>query len=120
MQIWSRPLKYPIRSLILLWVGWKALLLLIATCSPGPGYDTSASLIIPSHTGARRLPSVLHHIVSKLMRWDALYFVQASYRGYVFEQEWAFGWGFTQLIAFCTACKLSAFEQAKNKQADNE
>ncbi|KAG4443790.1 hypothetical protein IFR05_000690 [Cadophora sp. M221] len=101
MQSWTRPQDNPIRSLITLFVGWKALLLLIATCSPGLGYDTSASLFYGGPDHDDQLPLVLRYIVGKLTRWDAIYFVKASRRGYLFEQEWAFGWGFTRLIALC-------------------
>lgn len=101
MRLWNRPQEQPIRSLVALFVGWKALLLLVAACSPGPGYDTSASL---TELGdGKELPLVLRFIVGKLIRWDAIYFVKVSSRGYLFEQEWAFGWGFTRAIAFLTA-----------------
>jgi phosphatidylinositol glycan class V len=90
----------PIRSLILTFAAWKALLLLIALCSPGPGYDTSTTLAL---TGDTQLPGPLTYVIGKLTRWDAIYFVKAATRGYRYEQEWAFGWGFTRLIALCTA-----------------
>ncbi|KAG9243687.1 GPI mannosyltransferase 2 [Calycina marina] len=94
----------PTRSLLLAFVAWKALLLLVALCSPGPGYDTSTTLSLSSHSEeARRLPAFLHHTVSKLTRWDAIYFVKSANRGYLFEQEWAFGWGFSKLIALVSS-----------------
>ncbi len=80
---------------------WKGLLLVVAICSPGAGYDTSTTLRESSHSF--RLPFTLQRIADKLTRWDAIYFVTTSSRGYLFEQEWAFGWGFTKLIALCTA-----------------
>lgn len=101
MQSWTRPQDHPIRSLVTLFVGWKVLLLLVAACSPGLGYDTSASLFYGGPDQDNQLPLVLRYIVGKLTRWDAIYFVKASHRGYLFEQEWAFGWGFTRLIALC-------------------
>jgi phosphatidylinositol glycan class V len=103
MQLWSRPVDHPIRNLLILFAGWKAFLLLIAALSPGPGYDTSSSLNATSHSEFKELPSLLRHVVHKLTRWDALYFVKVANRGYLFEQEWAFGWGFTRVIAFCTS-----------------
>lgn len=111
MQLWTRPLDQPVRSLIALLVIWKALLLLIACCSPGQGYDTSTSLILPSHgsADARVLPLLLRYPTSKLTRWDAIYFVKTANRGYLFEQEWAFGWGFSQLIAICTTGEIVPF-----------
>lgn len=103
MQLWIRPLDRPIRNLVLFCVGWKLLLLLIAVLSPGPGYDTSASLYSPSAAEDRQLPPAIQYILGKLVRWDAIYFVQTAHRGYVFEQEWAFGWGFSRLVSLCTA-----------------
>ena len=91
---------HPTRSLILTFVAWKALLLLVALCSPGPGYDTSTTLAL---SGDAALPGPLSHVISKLTRWDAIYFVKVATRGYRYEQEWAWGWGFTRLIALCTA-----------------
>lgn len=103
MRLWTRPQDNPIRSLVTLFVAWKALLLLVAACSPGLGYDTSASLFYAEPDHGKQLPLALRHIVGKLTRWDAIYFVKTSRRGYLFEQEWAFGWGFTRLIALCTS-----------------
>ncbi|KAH7342948.1 GPI mannosyltransferase 2 [Rhexocercosporidium sp. MPI-PUGE-AT-0058] len=101
MQSWTRPQDTPVRSLLTLFVGWKALLLLVAVCSPGLGYDTSASLFYGGPDHGSQLPLALRYIVGKLTRWDAIYFVKTSRRGYLFEQEWAFGWGFTRVIALC-------------------
>lgn len=96
--------QHPIQSLALAFAAWKILLLLIAICSPGPGYDTSTTLSLSSHNPeVKQLPVILKHIINKLTRWDAIYFTKAAYRGYVFEQEWAFGWGFSSLISFCSA-----------------
>jgi phosphatidylinositol glycan class V len=103
MKLLARPLAYPIRNLFILWISWKFILLLIAACSPGPGYDTSASLLSPTETGNRELPNIFRYLVTKLTRWDAIYFVKAASRGYLYEQEWAFGWGFTRAIALCTS-----------------
>jgi phosphatidylinositol glycan class V len=99
--------NHPIRTLVLSFLTWKTLLLIIAAISPGPGYDTSASLIEPSHGSSQKidgeLPAALRYLVERLTRWDAIYFVQTANRGYLFEQEWAFGWGFSRLIALCTS-----------------
>jgi phosphatidylinositol glycan class V len=105
MQPWIRPFENPIRTLVIFFVAWKILLLIIASSSPGLGYDTSTSLLLTSHetSGDGRLHLALHHIVGKLTRWDAIYFVKVANRGYLFEQEWAWGWGFTRMLAFCTA-----------------
>ncbi|KAI9770447.1 MAG: ER membrane glycoprotein subunit of the GPI transamidase complex-like protein [Geoglossum simile] len=106
----------PTRALLCIFVIWKALLLLVVTLSPGPDYDTSTLLLL--HGGDDRGPSSpssrtngghrvwlsrgAPHGLEKLVRWDAIYFAKISERGYLYEQEWAFGWGFTRLIALST------------------
>lgn len=97
--------RHPIPSLILAFAAWKSLLLLVAACSPGPGYDTSTTLALGDQIGGGQLPAPLYYLITKLTRWDAIYYVKVANRGYRFEQEWAFGWGFTRLIALCTASK---------------
>ncbi len=106
MQPQNTVRRRPIRSLILIFAAWKALLLLVALCTPGPGYDTSTVLAL---RGDAQLPGPLTHVINKLTRWDAIYYVKAATRGYRFEQEWAFGWGFTRFIALCTAGKHKVF-----------
>lgn len=95
-----RLLDHPLRNLVVLFALWNIFLLLIACCSPGEGYDTSTTLILsPEKTkDGIALPVALQYLTNKLTRWDAIYFVQTANRGYVFEQEWAFGWGFTRVI----------------------
>ena len=107
MKLLARPLAHPIRNLFIFWIGWKLILLLIAACSPGPGYDTSASLLSPTGTRNRELPNAFRYLVNKLTKWDAIYFVKVATRGYLFEQEWFLGWGFTRAIALCTGGKHS-------------
>lgn len=96
-----------LRLLVQLFVLWKALLLLVACASPGPGYDTSTKVLFSaiSTTGGANdeLPVWLTYLPSKLVRWDAFYFVPIAQRGYVHEQEWAFGWGFSKLISLVAA-----------------
>ncbi|PQE33905.1 GPI mannosyltransferase 2 protein [Rutstroemia sp. NJR-2017a WRK4] len=98
-----QPLDAPLRTLSIAFICWKAVLLLIAACSPGPGYDTSTNLLLSSleYQGIN-LPSTARYLISKLVRWDGIYYVQLSERGYLYEQEWAFGWGFTRIIHFIT------------------
>jgi hypothetical protein len=114
MQLWTRPLDRPLPNLVILCVAWKFFLLLIAVLSPGPGYDTSASLFSPSAAECTQLPPAIQYILSKLTRWDAIYFVKIADRGYVFEQEWAFGWGFTRLISLCAAGERFLWSQRRS------
>ncbi|RHZ56633.1 hypothetical protein CDV55_100326, partial [Aspergillus turcosus] len=72
---------------------------------PGPGYDTSTTLgrLNRNATNADRdepFIAILRVVSTKLTRWDAIYFTEVASRGYVFEQEWAWGLGFTKLINF--------------------
>ena len=94
---WAAPLEYPQSNLLLYFVLWKTLLFLIAIVSPGPGYDTSTTLLNSTSNG-------LSH---KFVRWDAIYFTEIARRGYVFEQEWAFGWGYTRALAILAKCNIS-------------
>jgi GPI mannosyltransferase 2 len=109
---WNRfPESNPIQTLFYVFVIWKALLLLIAILSPGLGYDTSTLLLGENNDRPRPPPATdgereqewlsrgTLRGVDKLVRWDAIYFAKIAERGYLFEQEWAFGWGFTRLIA---------------------
>jgi phosphatidylinositol glycan class V len=93
-----------IRTLSCLFVSWKLLLLCIAYASPGPGYDTSTTLLFaraqPAQSENTLLEDFAKRLISKLVRWDALYFVSVAQRGYVFEQEWAWGWGYTNFLGF--------------------
>jgi phosphatidylinositol glycan class V len=89
-------------TLTCLFVLWKLLLLCIAYASPGPAYDTSTTLLFaraqPALSENTLLEDFAKRLVSKLVRWDALYFVSVAQRGYVFEQEWAWGWGYTNFL----------------------
>ena len=101
-DVFLHPLDRPKVALVLYLLVWKSLLLCIAIVSPGAGYDTSTTLL--------HLDDQLANLTSKsglgiplklesLVRWDAIYFTQIAQNGYIWEQEWAFGWGFTRLIA---------------------
>lgn len=98
--LWTQILNRPKVSLILCFTLWKALLFTITLASPGPGYDSSTTLLKPSPTDDFKDSTKIWSLLSKFVRWDAIYFVQIAHRGIVFEQEWAFGWGFTKLLAF--------------------
>jgi phosphatidylinositol glycan class V len=100
-----------VRLLFLLYVCWKAILFAVILCSPGPGYDTSTTLLDltdskPNHqTGLLSSSPTLSPSLLKLVRWDAIYFSQLSHRGHVFEQEWAFGVGLSGTVSFISTCK---------------
>ena len=102
LSLLLKPLHHPRKALLAVFTVWKCLLLLIAAGSPGFGYDTSTTLAQPygltaGHSHAFKL---LHNLAIKLTRWDAIYYTKIATRGYLYEQEWAFGWGFTRLIHF--------------------
>ena len=94
--------KYPKLFLTCLFLSWKAILFLVTVTSPSPGYDTSTTLLDWQHTINDELNSPvwsrMQDQVPKLVRWDAIYFTQIARRGVLFEQEWAFGWGFNKWI----------------------
>ena len=110
--------KHPRKLLGALFLAWKLLLLTLAWVSPGPGYDTSTQLLFKGF-GTRNVQATsstltsssagppsgsglafAERIVERLTRWDGIYFASTAERGYVLEQEWAFGWGFTRMLSF--------------------
>lgn len=87
---WTRCFRErPVRSLALFYASWKCLVALVVLGCPAPGYDTSTTLLAGSHA----VPAI-----SKFIRWDSIYFLQAAQRGYVFEQEWAFSYTYSSLL----------------------
>ena len=110
------PSRRPIQTLILSFVAWKLLILIVATCSLGQGYDTSTQLGLASHSGHGQLPWPLELLINKLVRWDAIYIIKIADRGYrLYEQEWFTGWGFTELVALFTAGKGASSGSQKLK-----
>lgn len=96
----SLPVSANVRTLVAVFVVWKVLLLCIACASPGPGYDTSTELLLPRPSrDDSLLVRTIAYVSSKLVRWDALYFIRVAQRGHLFEQEWAFGWGWMKSIS---------------------
>ncbi|KAK4200843.1 GPI mannosyltransferase 2 [Triangularia verruculosa] len=93
----------PYRSLVTAFLIWKTVLFAIAFGSTlvGDAYDTSASLLVlggveAAAAGQQRAQQplgLIGNLVSRLASWDAIYFLSSAKRGYVFEQEWAFGAG---------------------------
>ncbi|MCJ1470013.1 ER membrane glycoprotein subunit of the GPI transamidase complex-like protein [Pseudocyphellaria aurata] len=105
---------HPILFLVLCFTLWKLLLISVAIASPGPGYDTSTTLPkCDLEEGAIKASSWL----DKFVRWDAIYFTRIAHRGVVFEQEWAFGWGFARLL---TLVGRALENTAISKQLDAE
>ncbi|KAL8734793.1 MAG: hypothetical protein Q9181_003037 [Wetmoreana brouardii] len=91
---------HPRASLTFLFCTWKLLLLTVAYTSPAPGYDTSTTILASTMESKSCSTDILQVLVTKLLRWDAIYFTQVAQRGALFEQEWAFGWGFARLLSF--------------------
>lgn len=85
-----------IGRLVAVFLAWKALLLLIASASPGPGYDTSSQILFSKYglqtSQQSSSAAAIEHVVLRLTRWDGVYFATSSAHGHVFEQEWAFSW----------------------------
>lgn len=100
--LFSKPLHHPLLDLAIVFVLWKSLLLIVAVLSPGPGYDTSTTLIqhMTAAENGDGLAGISRLVSHKLTRWDAIYFTKVANRGYVYEQEWAWGLGWTSLVAF--------------------
>lgn len=116
MATWERAynqaLLHPVRSLTIIFWTWKLLLFLTVVLSPGPGYDTCSTLM-PSGNPDTDLASDFGHlglppVLLRFVRWDSIYFLQIAERGYLFEQEWAFGYGYT-LSIFTSGTLLLAF-----------
>lgn len=111
----TEPLQQPIRSLILIFCAWKALLLFVVYITPGPGYDTGP-LVLFRKDGVEPATSTLLYLVNRLcirvMRWDSLYFLDSIRHGYVWEQNWAFSWAFTRLISILSSGTLGRTTRA--------
>ena len=118
LKAWTETsLTSPYISLATLFATWKFVLLTVALLSPGSSYDTSTSLILQlredahlqKSTAGSSLGGWRHRLgetlANRLVRWDAIYFSTIAQRGYQHEQEWAFGYGFTRVVAVLTDCK---------------
>lgn len=92
-------LRQPLQTLTAVFAAWKVFLLAIVLGSAiGPTYDTSSSLVLSARGDNQSAPSP----VARLTSWDAIYFTQVARRGYMFEQEWAFGSGLPLVISCLT------------------
>ncbi|KAH7092999.1 GPI mannosyltransferase 2 [Paraphoma chrysanthemicola] len=101
-----------LRPLAWIFCLWKALLLFLAALSPGPGYDTSALILLDPSTKRREnflTLSWLSRLGLNLLRWDALYFVKAAEHDKLFEQEWAFSWVYSRLIGGVTRTEVQHY-----------
>ncbi|EJT80331.1 GPI mannosyltransferase 2 [Gaeumannomyces tritici R3-111a-1] len=95
----------PTSTVIRLFAAWKGTLLLIALGSAivGPAYDTSGGLLLADRGGDildNHSTTAVSAVLTRLVSWDAIYFVESADRGYVFEQEWAFGYGPPTIISW--------------------
>lgn len=105
LDIWFRSQYRPKFALVASYTLWKLLLVCIALLSPGAGYDTSTTLL---HPNPRLLGTAaesgwdLSARLNSLVRWDAVYYTEIARHGYSWEQEWAFGWGFTNFMALAS------------------
>lgn len=94
----------PHLCLLVSFVVWKLLLFIIVFVTPSPAYDTSTTILLRSRDPSQKttentlFSALLASAAEKLTRWDALYYVKVAERGYANEQEWAFSWGYTQLV----------------------
>lgn len=84
-------LDNPIRSLTVAFWLWKILLYIVVNLCPGPGYDTSTSLLSYVDSTATGNSESLSGPL-KFARWDSIYFLDIAEKGYTFEQQWAFGY----------------------------
>ena len=122
-RLLRRPYDRPLTSLVLLFLAWKVFLLGIALATPGPDYDTSTQLLLHGYGLQTRNVSssaeaatwpVVSRLVTKLTRWDAIYFMSIGSRGHLYEQEWAFGWGWTELLFYLHSSEFQFFRSLLN------
>jgi phosphatidylinositol glycan class V len=86
-----------------------ALLLIAAGTLALDDYDTSSARFSELAPGG----SAPGALAGKLLRWDAVYFIHtAQERGYVYEQSWAFGIGFSAVVAGATSALRAVISAA--------
>lgn len=87
--------------LLTFFAAWKLLLLAVAYASPGPGYDTSTSILFDQYDAQPHswLSRFVQDLTLRLTRWDGIYFSTSSERGHLYEQEWAFSWFMSRVTA---------------------
>ncbi|KAK3503404.1 GPI mannosyltransferase 2 [Neurospora crassa] len=115
-------LAHPHKTIFKSFILWKLFLLLIAVGSTlvnDRAYDTSADLLLIGNAEplsvnddgngdgvVELLSNFGKRLVTRFTSWDAIYFVSAAKRGYVYEQEWAFGTG----LVVCVRGVLKALQ----------
>ncbi len=82
----------PLTALCLCSSSFSIALLLLVYFVPLVPYDVSTSLVLPAPS------SWLDRLAERTLRWDAVFFAQQAERGYLYEHEWAFGWGWGSLM----------------------
>lgn len=95
-RLLERPRSYLLASFVV----WKLLLFAIVLVTPAPAYDTSTAVLFQAGSSSFEpaQQSFLDQLADRFTRWDGIYFTKVAQRGYINEQEWAFSWGFTQLL----------------------
>ena len=99
------PRWHSLARLTLVFCTWKACLLLTAMTSPGPGYDTSTTLM-SLNIREDRNHAILSKLVQSHVRWDSIYFTTMAQRGHLYEQEWAFGIGISSTLSWLARSTL--------------
>lgn len=98
-----------ITRIIALFLIWKLLLLVLAALSPGTGYDTSSSLLLPA-VDVEKYPSTPSQasarVLNRLVRWDAVHFLGVAQHGDRYEQDRAWGWLYTTVLTSATKGSL--------------
>ncbi|KAK4227567.1 glycosyltransferase [Podospora fimiseda] len=132
----------PYLTILKTFLSWKTFLFSIALGSAlltGDAYDTSGSLVVfPAHQGSGAGGTIINpteaavseasgqqqpqgfflsRVAARFTSWDAIYFVTQAKRGYLFEQEWAFGAGLPSLIRglLYILRSLGVFTEAEGK-----
>lgn len=100
-QVAGQSISASLTRILTLFLFWKLLLLLLAASSPGPGYDTSATLLLPE-LDEQRYPSppskASARVLNRLVRWDSLHFIGVAQHGERYEQDRAWGWLYTTIL----------------------
>ncbi|KAF8419701.1 GPI mannosyltransferase 2 [Tirmania nivea] len=94
-------LQSPRLTLLSLFLLTRLVYFTVALLTPSPAYDSSTNLILPAQDASGHVGicwSLLTKLAERLTRWDALYFVKVAERGYLREQEWAFGLGWARVM----------------------